>query len=96
MPSGSEAVGGYYASNQMESSYKEAYTQGQILNGFGLIAIGVWTYSWFYNVENTKKSTTKLPYTEWELDFQVKRHLDKGFASLPESQYVLQFHRSLE
>jgi len=96
MPSGSEAMGGYYASTQMESSYKEAYTQGQILNGFGLIAIGVWTYSWFYNVENTKKSTTKLPYTEWELDFQVKRHLDKGFASLPESQYVLQFHRSLE
>ncbi|NBU99275.1 MAG: hypothetical protein EBS19_13870 [Spirochaetia bacterium] len=97
MPSGFEAIGGFYASAQMDSSYKEAYAQGQILNGFGLIAMGVWTYSWFYNAENKgNNSITRIPHTDWELDFQVKRQVDKGFTSMPESQYVLQFHRSLE
>ncbi len=96
MPSGSEVMGGYYASTQLDLSYKEAYSQGQILNGFGLIAIGVWAYSWLYNLETTDKSITKLPHTDWNLDFQVKRQVDKGIGSLPESQYVLQFQRSLE
>jgi hypothetical protein len=96
VPTGSETLGSLYAIGQRNALYEDAYSQGRILNGLGIIALGVWTYSWFYNIGDSKIGMMKIPNSEWNWNFSVMNRSERSIQGNLENHYVLQFSRGLE
>jgi hypothetical protein len=90
LPQGSEYVGGFYAVSQMNSFYKEAYNQGQIINGLGGFALAIWSYSWFYKPENAQSGLFRIPNSDWVLDINLNRRADRNMNGMFDNQYVIQ------
>ena len=78
VPTGSETLGSLYAINQRNAFYEEAYTQGRILNGLGIIALGVWTYSWFYNIGDSNAGMMKIPNSDWNWNLLVMNRSERS------------------
>lgn len=96
LPQGSEFVGSSFALKQKNLYYKDANDDGQIINGLGILALGVWSYSWFYSPTQSQTGLWKMPNSNWEIDFLLSRKVEKGIGSMPENQYTISFIRSYE
>ena len=96
LPSGSETLGSLYAINQKNSFYEDATTNGRRINALGILALGVWSYSWLYGDGTSNQGQLKIPGSDWNVSLYILNQSDRVQSGTSENQTIFQMSKEWE